>query len=107
MATTNERTVPIPEREEIEKYAHSVFNKHIPRESPEIRVSKVYEFAMDVAAFSARRTREKAIEECLSAIEKVKPLIGPCGESRGQVNSFHKKLSGLNLAIAQIKSLTN
>ena len=92
---------------ELEKFIHYELN-HLVDDFQEIgqeNKDNIKIVCRMVAAFSAKRAREKAIEECILAIEKAKPLVGPSGESRGQVNSFHKKLSGLNLAIAQIKSL--
>ena len=101
MTTTQES---VEKDEELGKLIKEKVDFWFPR-CPETAEERYAQEFREVAAFSAKRAREKAIEECVAAIEKAKPLVGPSGESKGQVNSFHKKLSGLNLAIAQLKSL--
>ena len=73
MPTPNERTVPSPERDELEKFIKSQLDESLADvrddeayESPSHGYSDdvVIEICREVAAFSARRARKKAIQEC-------------------------------------------
>lgn len=71
MPTHNDRTVPSPERdEELETAITQAINEAYFCPTPSIEWHKVAMRKVD--AFSTRRAREKAIEECLAEVPEQK-----------------------------------
>ena len=60
------------EKDELEKFINSTINDFLETcyDGPVIPGDKATDFAMKVAAFSAKRAREKAIEECQAELKK-------------------------------------
>jgi hypothetical protein len=117
MPTPNDRTVPSPDRdEELEKFIQKRFDLNcvdVPDDDWNHYMVREEDFkraAIDIAAFSARRAREKAIEECLQKIsEKNDGFLNCCDDDyeSGKIDGSSDMYSYIFQAVKELKSPTN